>query len=83
VGKSLDVVGLGYCPYDILAIVARLPDFDDVQMVHVDELVYDGGGPVGTALAAVARLGAKAGYVGVLGDDAEGRWLRNLFVQER
>jgi len=83
VGKSLDVVGLGYCPYDILAIVPRLPDFDDVQMVHVDELVYDGGGPVGTALAAVTRLGAKAGYVGVLGDDAEGRWLRNLFVQER
>jgi sulfofructose kinase len=82
VAKHLDVVGLGYCAYDILAIVPRLPEFDDVQMVHLDELVYDGGGPAGTALAAVARLGAKAGYVGVLGDDAEGRWLRDLFVQE-
>ena len=80
--KNLDVVGLGYCPYDILAIVPRLPEFDDVRMVHVNELAYDGGGPVGTALAALARLGAQAGYVGVLGDDAEGRWLRNLFVQE-
>jgi sulfofructose kinase len=82
VGKNLDVVGLGYCAYDILAIVPRLPGFDDVQMVHLDELVYDGGGPVGTALAAVARLGARAGYLGVLGDDMEGRWLRDLFVQE-
>ncbi|MBN1135013.1 MAG: carbohydrate kinase family protein [Anaerolineae bacterium] len=79
---NLDVVGLGYCAYDILAIVPRLPDFDDVQMVHLDDLVYDGGGPVGTTLAALARLGARPGYVGVLGDDAEGRWLRDLFVQE-
>ena len=81
-GKKLDVVGLGYCAYDILAIVPRLPDFDDVHMVHLDKLVYDGGGPVGTALAALARLGARTGYVGLLGDDAEGRWLRDLFVQE-
>jgi len=80
--KNLDVVGLGYCAYDILAIVPRLPDFDDVHMVHLDEMAYDGGGPVGTALAALARLGARAGYVGVLGDDVEGRWLRDLFVRE-
>jgi len=82
VDKNLGVVGLGYCAYDILTIVTQLPDFDDVRMVHVDELAYDGGGPVGTALAAAARLGARAGYVGVLGDDAEGWWLRDLFVQE-
>jgi sulfofructose kinase len=44
--------------------------------------VHDGGGPVGTALATLARLGAKAGYMGVLGDDREGHWLRDLFVKE-
>lgn len=78
----MDIVGLGYCAYDILAIVPRLPEFDDVHMVHVDDMVHDGGGQVGTALAATARLGARAGYLGVLDDDREGRWLRERFVQE-
>jgi hypothetical protein len=42
------VVGLGHCAYDILAITPALPDFDDVQAIHLTELVYDGGGQVGT-----------------------------------
>jgi ribokinase len=77
-----EVVGLGYCAYDILAITPGPPDFDDVAAQHVPELVRDGGGPVGTALTALARLGARAGYVGVLGDDYEGRWLRDEFLRE-
>lgn len=78
----LDVVGLGYCAYDILAIVPGPPDFDDVLGIHLADLAHDGGGPVGTALTALARLGARTGYVGVLGDDREGIWLRDLFAQE-
>ena len=80
---TLDVVGLGYCAYDILAIAPRIPEFDDVHMTHLADLVHDGGGPVGTALTALARLGARPGYVGVLGDDREGRWLRERFVADR
>jgi sulfofructose kinase len=80
--RPLDVVGLGYCSYDILAILPEMPDFDGVRGVHLDALVHDGGGPVGTALVTLARLGARTGYVGVLGDDREGRWLRDLFLQE-
>ena len=76
------MVGLGYCTYDILTIVPGLPEFDDVQMTHVAELVDDGGGQVGTALTALARLGVQTGYLGALGDDREGRWLRCLFEQE-
>jgi sulfofructose kinase len=77
-----DVIGLGYCSYDILAIVPEMPRFDTAWGMHLAGLVQDGGGPVGTALVTVARLGAKAGYVGMLGDDREGRWLRDLFEQE-
>lgn len=77
-----EVVGLGYCVYDIVAIVAGTPDFDNVAMTPLTELVHDGGGQVGTALTALARLGAQAGYVGVLGNDQEGFWLREQFVCE-
>jgi len=81
-GNRMDVVGLGYCAYDVLAITPRLPAFDDLEMIHVDDLVWDGGGPVGTALTALARLGARTGYVGLLGDDREGRWLGGCFRRE-
>ncbi len=76
------IVGLGYCTYDILAVVPHLPQFDDVHMVHVSGMTHDGGGQVGTALVAAARLGARCGYLGVLDDDQEGRWLREQFVRE-
>jgi sugar/nucleoside kinase (ribokinase family) len=75
------VVGLGTCAYDILAIAPRMPAFDDVHMVPLTHLVHDGGGQVSTALATLARLGVRTGYVGVLGDDAQGRFLVDLFTQ--
>lgn len=73
---------MGHCTYDILAIVSGMPSFDDVGMVPLAGLVCDGGGQVGTALTALARLGARAGYVGALGDDPQGRWLRDLFIRD-
>jgi sulfofructose kinase len=82
VSQQLDVVGLGYCVYDILAITPGLPEFDGAGMTPLADLTHDGGGQVGTALTALARLGASVGYVGILGDDREGRWLRDLFVRE-
>jgi sugar/nucleoside kinase (ribokinase family) len=81
--QPVQVVGLGYCVYDILALVPRVPQFDDVEMAHVSDLVFDGGGPVGTALTAVSRLGERAGYVGLLGEDSEGFWLRDRFISDR
>ena len=75
-------MGLGYCAYDILALLPDLPNFDAVAGLHLTDLVHDGGGPVGTALATLARLGARTGYLGVLGDDREGHFLQDLFVRE-
>jgi ribokinase len=76
-----EIVGLGHCNYDILAIVPGLPELDDLYTAPLADLVHDGGGPAGTALTALARLGAETGYVGLLGDDAAGRYLRQLFAQ--
>jgi ribokinase len=50
---------LGYCVYDILAIVPGPPDFDNVGMMPLAGLAHDGGGQVGTALTALARLGVR------------------------
>jgi ribokinase len=79
-GQRLDVVGLGYCAYDILAVTPGLPEFDSLGMTPLGNLVYDGGGQVCTALATLARLGATVGYVGLLGNDEEGRWLRERLI---
>ena len=54
-----EVVGLGYCVYDIVAIVAGTPDFDNVAMTPLTELVRDGGGQVGTALTSRAGFDQK------------------------
>jgi sugar/nucleoside kinase (ribokinase family) len=59
-----------------------MPDFDSIAGVHLADLIEDGGGPVGTALTTLARLGAGAGYVGLLGNDREGRFLRQSFAQD-
>jgi ribokinase len=50
-------------------------------MTPLSGLVHDGGGQVSTALVTLARLGVRTGYLGVLGDDREGRFLVDLFAQ--
>jgi sulfofructose kinase len=67
-----EVVGLGYAGWDYLGIVPGPPVFD-ADTVTLAGFACCGGGPVATALVTLARLGAKAGYLGVLGDDESGR----------
>jgi sulfofructose kinase len=69
---ALDVVGLGYAGWDYLGIVPEPPTFDADTMT-LDGFARCGGGPVATALATLARLGAQVGYLGVMGDDESGR----------
>ncbi len=76
-----DIVGIGYCSYDYLAIVPERPDFDADAMTLAD-MKTDGGGPVSTALVTAARLGASTGYIGVLGDDTHGQALAAMFTAE-
>jgi sugar/nucleoside kinase (ribokinase family) len=60
----VDIVGLGLATIDVMTLVPRLPGSDEVFRARRIELA--GGGPVATALAAAARLGASAAYLGPL-----------------
>jgi sulfofructose kinase len=60
--NRFDVVGLGIATLDILAQTPRLPKSNDCFPIPLLEM--QGGGPVATALAALARLGASCSYLG-------------------
>ncbi len=64
---DLQVVGLGLSTIDILSRLERMPTWE--KGAALTEIGANGGGPVGTALVAAARLGARTGYVGVCGND--------------
>jgi sugar/nucleoside kinase (ribokinase family) len=62
-----DVLGLGAVAVDDLVYVDHCPAPDSKQPILHQK--RQGGGLAGTSLVAVARLGGKAAYCGVLGDD--------------
>jgi sulfofructose kinase len=63
----LDIIGLGLATLDILIRLSDLPTWN--HGVGCSAVGLDGGGPVGTACVAAARLGARVGFVGTAGDD--------------
>jgi len=65
--KKYDVVGLGMATLDILAQTPRLPQSNDCFPIAAVEM--QGGGPVATALVALAKLGASCNYLGSLAMD--------------
>jgi sulfofructose kinase len=78
--KRWDVVGFGVVSVDDLVYVDRYPPYG--SKVQVQARQRQGGGLTGTALVAAARLGARAGYCGVLGDDELSRWTLEQFQRE-
>jgi ribokinase len=74
------VVGIGQCSWDYLAVVDSFPAADTKAEVH--EWQEQGGGPVATALVALARLGIPCDFSGIVGDDAEGDKIRASFLAE-
>jgi sugar/nucleoside kinase (ribokinase family) len=66
----LDVVGLGASTLDYFTLVDHFPAQEDVQQAL--DMRIEGGGPVATALATLARLGASAAMIDAIGDDWRG-----------
>lgn len=78
--RPLQVFGLGPCSLDYIAKVQAYPT-PDVKC-EFSELVIQGGGPVATALVALARWGLSCAYVGVVGDDLFGTMIRASLEKE-
>jgi sulfofructose kinase len=67
-----DVLGFGVVAVDDLLYVDGHPPPD--TKIRIQAQRREGGGLAGTALVAVARLGARAAYGGILGDDEFSRF---------
>lgn len=78
--KKFDVIGIGAIAVDFLGMVPSFPSPDTKN--RMIELIRQGGGPVATALVALARLGAMVSFLGKLGDDELSRFLLEEFQKE-
>lgn len=74
-----DIIGLGLATLDVLLRVPRMATWDDPASVA--SFGFDGGGMVGTACCAAARLGASVGFVGTAGDDLSAEMKLRSFVE--
>jgi sulfofructose kinase len=68
------VAALGQCAADTLCIVPRLPAPD--TKLEVREFLACAGGPAATAAATVRRLGGQAAFIGHVGADDAGVFVR-------
>jgi sulfofructose kinase len=74
------VTGIGQCSWDYIGIVDSFPSPD--TKVEMNDWQEQGGGPVATALVALARLGVSCRFCGIVGDDTRGGLIRESLHEE-
>jgi sugar/nucleoside kinase (ribokinase family) len=77
---NVDVVGIGSCAVDYFAIVPRL--LGPEEKINADRLEIHAGGVTANNLTQVARLGASTGWLGLIGDDDNGRIIVKEFQND-
>ncbi len=78
--KLPDCVGIGHCAFDYICLLDHYPaENEKTEAVGYSE---QGGGPVATAMVTLARLGGKTAFVGRVGTDPEGNFVRQQFRSE-
>ena len=77
---SVDVVGLGSCTVDFFALVPKLIGAE--EKINANRLEVHAGGVTANNLTQVARLGASAGWFGLIGDDDNGRIILDAFAAD-
>jgi sugar/nucleoside kinase (ribokinase family) len=77
---NVDVVGIGSCGVDYFAIVPRL--LGPEEKISASRMEIHAGGVTGNNLTQVARLGATTGWLGLVGDDENGRLIQKAFTDD-
>ncbi|MGM0608901.1 MAG: carbohydrate kinase family protein [Candidatus Muiribacteriota bacterium] len=67
------IIGIGTAACDYLAITPVYPELD--HKVKLSSMEMQGGGPTGTALTLLSKLGLKTSYIGRLGCDSFGEFI--------
>jgi len=78
---TLDVVGLGEVVIDLIASIPRFPEPD--EKIFATKYEKHPGGVTANFCVALSRLGVKSGFIGGVGEDADGTYLRDVFKRER
>lgn len=71
---------VGLATRDTILAVPRHPDAD--ELVLATDVAIAGGGPAATAAVALARLGVTTAFVGAVGDDETGTFIREGLESE-
>ncbi|HEV2388185.1 MAG TPA: carbohydrate kinase family protein [Candidatus Acidoferrales bacterium] len=79
-GDPAAVVGIGSCTVDYFAIVPRMLAAE--EKINADRLEIHAGGVTANNLTQVARLGVSAGWLGLIGDDDNGRIIERAFAED-
>ena len=75
--SEVRIAGIGACVMDTLITVPAYPK-EDTKLRAVASKAA-GGGPAATGIVAAAKLGSKAGFLGVLAGDGSGAFLKADF----
>ena len=78
--KQIDVFGLGQSCWDYIGQIDSYPPPD--SKCEMSSIIEVGGGPVATALIALARWGLRCAFSGVFGSDVYGRQMLADFSAE-
>jgi fructokinase len=78
--QKVDVVGMGSCGIDYFAMVPRL--LGPEEKINAGRMEVHAGGVTANNLTQVARLGATAGWLGLIGDDENGRMIQKAFAND-
>lgn len=77
---KVDVVGIGSCTVDYFAIVPKL--LGPEEKINANRMEIHAGGVTANNLTQVARLGASTGWLGLIGDDENGRIIQKAFQDD-
>ncbi len=78
--QQVEVVGIGSCTVDFFALVPKLIGAE--EKINAQRLEIHAGGVTANNLTQVARLGASAGWLGLIGDDENGRIIQKEFAED-